>query len=127
MLLENMNENCNSCDTDGTVSPLIVSMNFPKRGESSRGRKRRSDDKLYHKITKLKQDKRRLELKYDLLRKHVQRKTKSTSPLAPKTKVTKMMKAVGITLDDAPKIKKQLLFAEAISLVIHQGGKEKKE
>ena len=35
-LIENMNESCNLCDTDGTVSPLIVSINFPERGESSR-------------------------------------------------------------------------------------------
>ena len=73
VILESMNERCNSCDTDGTVSPLIVSINFPKRGQSSRKRKQRSNDKLYQEIAKLKHDKRRLELKCDSLMKKVHR------------------------------------------------------
>ena len=101
-----MNESYYSCDTDGTVSPLIVSINFPKRGESSRKRKRHSNDKLYHEIAKPKQNKQRLELKYDSLRKKVYRKTTSGSTLTPKTKETKMRR-VGIKPFDAPEIQKQ--------------------
>ena len=126
MLLENMNESCSSSDTDGTISPLVVSMNFPKRGESPRKRKRQTNDKLYHKIAKLKEDKRRPERKCDSLRKKVHRKIMSASPLTPKTKVKKMMKAAGIKPVDAPEIQKQLLFAEAISSEIQQAGKERK-
>ena len=65
-----------------------------------------------------------MELKSDFLRKKVHRKTTSASPLTLKTKATKMMKAVGIKPVDAPKIKKQLLFAETISLEIQQAGRE---
>ena len=126
MLLENINESCSYSNTDGTISPLVVSMNFLKRGESSRKRKRQTNDKLYHKIAKLKEDKRRLERKCDSLRKKVHRKITSASPLTPKTKAKKMMKAAGIKPVDAPEIQKQLLFAEAISLEIQQAGKERK-
>ena len=106
MLLENMNESCSSSNTDGTISPLVVSMNFPKRGESSRKRKRQTNDKLYQKIAKLKEDKRRLERKCDSLRKKVDRKITSASPLTLKTKAKKMMKAAGIKPVDAPEIQK---------------------
>ena len=86
MLLENMNESCSSSNTDGTISTFVVSMDFPKRGESSRKRKRQTNGKLYHKIAKLKEDKQRLERKCDSLRKKVHRKITSASPLTPKTK-----------------------------------------
>ena len=66
-----------------------------------------------------------MELKCDSLRKKVNRKTTSASLLTPKTKATKMMKAVGIKLVDMLEIQKQLLFAEAISLEIQQAGREK--
>ena len=44
------NESCASSDTNGSFTPMIVSLQFPKRGEASRKRKRRSDDRLYKKI-----------------------------------------------------------------------------
>lgn len=60
-LIEKMNvSSSDTCDTEGSVSPLIVSMNFPRQGESSKKRKRRSDKKLRYKIAKLNQEKRRL-------------------------------------------------------------------
>ena len=34
------NENCATADTDRNFSPMIVSLQFPKRGESSRKRKK---------------------------------------------------------------------------------------
>ena len=49
----------NDADTDGTISPMIVSIPFPKRGEASRKRKRRSDDRFYKKIAKLENEKKK--------------------------------------------------------------------
>ena len=42
-------------DTDQTMSPspMLASVPFPKRGEASQKRKRRSNDRLYKKIGKL--------------------------------------------------------------------------
>ena len=68
MLLENMNERWNSFDTDGTFSHPIVSVNFPKRGESSSKRKRRSNDKLYHDKAKTKTGQTTIETKMRLLK-----------------------------------------------------------
>ena len=51
------NESCASSDTNGTFTPMMVSLQFPKRGEASRKRKRRSDDRLYKKIAKLEKEK----------------------------------------------------------------------
>ena len=48
----------NDADTDGTISPMIVSIPFPKRGEASRKRKRWSDDRFYKKIAKLENEKK---------------------------------------------------------------------
>lgn len=121
-----MNDTCASSNTDKTITPFVVSIKFPKRGESSRKRKRRSDDKLYQKIAKLKEDKKRLERKCDSLRKKISRRKKPSSPLTPKTKTKKMLKAIRIRPNDAPEISKQLLFAEAISLEIQEAGREKK-
>ena len=47
------NESRKSNDTDGTISPLIVSWQFPKRGNSSRKRKRLNDKRLYKNIAKM--------------------------------------------------------------------------
>ena len=127
MLTEIMNvSSSDTCDTDASVSPLLVSINFPGRGESSRKRKRSSDDKLRYKIAKLSHEKRRLELKCDSLRKKVGRKMKSKNQVTPNSKATKMLTAIGIDPEKAPEIKKQLLFAEAVSLEIQCAGKEKK-
>ena len=122
---ETNNQSSVSQDSDATVSPFIVSINFPKRGESSRKRRRQSDDKLYHKIAKLKNDKRKLELKCESLRKRMSRKEKLSSPLTPKRKTEKLLRTIGVKSSEAPEIKKQLLFAEAISLEIMKAGKTK--
>ena len=47
-------------NTDQTMSPssMLVSTPFPKIGEASRKRKRRSDDRLYKKIRKLENEKK---------------------------------------------------------------------
>ena len=47
-------------DTDGTLSPMLLAIPFPKRGEASRKRKRRSDNRLYKKIRKLENEKKNL-------------------------------------------------------------------
>ena len=59
-----------------------------------------------------------------MLRRKVLKKSTSAYPLTPKTKAKKMMTAAGIKPVGVPEIKKQLLFAEAISLT---SGKKKKE
>ena len=48
-------------NTDQTMSPspMLVSTPFPKIGEASRKRKRRSDDRLYKKIRKLENEKKK--------------------------------------------------------------------
>ena len=58
-------------DTDQTIlpSPMLVSIPFPKRGEASRKRKQRSDGRLYKKIKKLENEKRKLQRKCESLRK----------------------------------------------------------
>ena len=52
-------------DTDQTISPwpMLVSIPFPKRGEASRKWKQRIDDRLYKKIKKLENEKRKLQRK----------------------------------------------------------------
>ena len=103
------NESCASSDTNGTFTPMMVSLQFPKRGEASRKRKRCSDDRLYKKIAKLEKEKHNLKRKCDSLRKRVTRNSstgKMNYPLTPKRKTIKMMRAAGINPGNAPEIQK---------------------
>ena len=79
------------------------------------------------KIAKLENERRKLKQKCNSLRKKIarrSRKKENSSTLNRKT--TNMMRAAGILPEDAPDIKKQLLFAETISREIQEAGKEKK-
>ena len=58
----------NDADTDGTISPMIVSIPFPKRGEASRKMKRRSADGFYKKNAKLENERKKLNEKCNSLR-----------------------------------------------------------
>ena len=60
-------------DTDQTMSlsPMLVSIPFRKRGYASRKRKQRSDDRLYKKIRILENEKRKVQRKSESLRKKV--------------------------------------------------------
>ena len=138
ILLENLrNENSyasstdtmsNDADTDGTISPMIVSIPFPKRGEASRKRKRRSDDKFYKKIPKLENERKKLKQKCNSLRKKIARRSrKKENSSTPNSKTTNMMRAAGILPEDAPDIKKQLLFAQTISREIQEKKKNRKQ
>ena len=123
------NESCALNDTNGTFTPMMVYLQFPKQGEASRKRKRRSDDRLYKKIAKLEKKKHNLKRKCDSLRKRVTRNSstgKMNYPLTPKRKTIKMMKAAGINPGNAPEIQKQLLFAETIPKEIQEAVSEKK-
>ena len=123
------NESCATVDTDRNFSPMMVSLQFPKGGEASRKRKRRSDDRLHEKIAKLKKEKQQLSRKCDSLRKKLTRSSstvKINSPLRPKRKTMKMMKNAGINPCNASHIQKQLLFAETISKEIQEAVNEKK-
>ena len=65
------NKICATVDTDRNFSPMMVSLQFPKRGEASRKRKRRSYDRLHKKTAKLKKEKQQLSRKYDSLTKNL--------------------------------------------------------
>ena len=86
-----------------TDSPLLVAMKFPKRGESSRKRKRRSDDRLYKKIAKLEEEKRSLQKRNATLRKRVQRSrkekqsTKMNAEVTPRKSVSKLLRQSGLS------------------------------
>ena len=134
ILLENLrNENSyasstdtvsNDADTDGTISPMIASIPFPKRGEASEKRKRRNDGRFYKKIAKLENERKKLKRKCNSLRKKIARRSrKKENSSTPNSKTTNMMRAAGILPEDASDIKKQLLFAETISREIQEAGK----
>ena len=117
------NESCATVDTDRKFSPMMVSLQFSKRGEASRKRKRRSDDRLH------KKEKQQLSRKCDSLGKKLTRSSstvKINSPLTPKRKTMKMMKNAGINPCNASEIQKQRLFAETISKEIQETVNEKK-
>ena len=92
------NESCAKVNSDRNFSPMMVSLQFPKRDEASRKRKRRSDYRLHKKIRK-----------------------------TPKRKTMKMMKNAWINLCNTFEIQKQLLFAETILKEIQEAVNEKKE
>ena len=123
------NESCATADTDRNFSCMMVSLQFPKRGEASRKRKRRSDDRLHKKIAKLKKEKQQLSRKCDSLRKKLTRSSstvKINSPLTPKRETMKIMKNTGINSCNASEIQKQLLSAETIPKEIQEPVNEKK-
>ena len=63
------NESCATADTDRNFSCMMVSLQFPKRGEASRKRKRRSDNRLHKKIAMLKREKQKLSRKCGFFKK----------------------------------------------------------
>lgn len=115
-------------NTDGTMSPMVVSIPFPKKGEASRKRKRRSDDRLYKKITKLEKERKKLKTKCESLQKKISRSSrrKENAISTPNTKTNKMLRTAEINSVNAPEIRKQLLFAETLSSEIREAGKERK-
>ena len=111
------NESYATVDTGRNFSPMMVSLQFPKRGEAPRKRKKRSDDRLHEKIAKLKKQKQQLSLFSTV---------KINSSLTPKRKTMKMMKNSGINPCNASEIQKQLLFLETILKEIQEAVNEKK-
>ena len=121
------NESCATAHTDKNFSPVMVSLQFPKRGEASRKRKRRSDDRLHKKIAKLRKEKQQLSRKCDSLRKKLTRSSSTAKINYEKLRKTmKMMKNTGINPYNASQTQKQLLFAETISKEIQEAVNEKK-
>ena len=101
--------------TDQTMSssPMLVSIAFPKRGEAFWKRKWRSDDGLYKKISKLENEKRKLQRKSESLRKKIFRPSKNTeNSSTPNSKTIKLMRKARINPSHAPEIQKQLSFAK---------------
>ena len=79
------------------------------------------------KLQSCKNEGKKLKQKCNSLRKKIgwrSRKKKNLS--APNSKTLNMMRAAGILPENAPDIKKQLLFAETISREIQEAGKENK-
>lgn len=111
-------------DTDGTISPMIVAIPFPKKGEASRKRKRQSDDRLHKRIRKLENQKKDLKKTCNSLRKQIARSRGKKD--TPNSKTNKIMRTAGINPKDAAEIKKKLLFAETLSGEIREAGKERK-
>ena len=109
----------------GTISPLIISLQFPKRGNSSRKWKRRSDDKLYKKIAKLEKNPPAY-TEIWFFEKEIVHNSLTSSALTPEWRTLEKIRAVGIRPFNAPEIPKQLLFADTISRDIRKAGKEKK-
>ena len=92
----------NDADTDGRISPMIVSIPFPKRGEPSRKRgKDRVMTDFTKKIAKLENEKK----KKNIRKKIARRSRKKENPSTPNSKTTKMMRAAGTLPEDAPDIK----------------------
>ena len=130
------------CDTSLTInsstasSPepaFLVAMNFPKRGESSRKRKRRSDDCFYKKIRKLQNEKQALQKSNATLRQRVHRMKKkqgcqlSGQEMTPNKSVSLLLRSNGLSPSKTSKqLKKSLLFSEVVSKEIKASVLERK-
>ena len=131
-LIETIREDKESClavDTDRNFSPMTYLCSSQNEVRLPEKEKRRSDDRLYKKIAKLKKERQQLIRKCDSLRKKLTRSSstvKINSPLTPKRKTMKMMKNAGINPCNASEIQKQRLFAETISKEIQETVNEKK-
>ena len=114
------------CDTSLTInsstasSPepaFLVAMNFPKRGESSRKRKRRSDNCFYKKIRKSQNEKQALQKSNATLRPRVHRmKKKQECQLSGQEMTPNKSVSNGLSPSKTSKqLKKLLLFSEVVS------------
>lgn len=118
--------------TSSESSPLLVAMAFPKRGESARKRKRRSDDRFRKKLAKLEHEKEVLKKSNASLRQKVCRMKKSkvkdsARNLTPRKLVSNMLKEGGLSPSTTSKdIKKNLLFAHVVSEEIRASTLERK-
>ena len=131
-LIETIREDKESCltvDTDRNFSPMTYLCSSQNEVRLPEKEKRRSDDRLYKKIAKLKKERQQLIRKCDSLRKKLTRSSSTVKinfPLTSKRKTMKMMKNAGINPCNASEIQKQLLFAETISKEIQGPVNEKK-
>ena len=82
---------------------FLVAMKFPKQGESSKMRKRRSHDRFYKKTKNLEEEKKALEKSSATLRQRVHRmkkkkQKKDTDHLAPHKTVANLLRSGGLSL-----------------------------
>ena len=106
---------------------LMVAMEFPKKSESSRRKRKHGNDRFYKNIAK--SEKHNLIRANARLRKCKERTKKASTPfttITPRSNVCSLMKQNGISPSKAPKIKKKLLYAEAISSEIWKSIQERK-
>ena len=102
-------------------SPFLVAMKFPKRGESSKKRKRRSDDHFYKKIAKLEEGKKALKKSNAIPRQRVhqmkkKKQEKVTDHLTPRKSVPNLLKSGALSPRKTSKyIKQSLLFSKVVS------------
>ena len=129
-------------DTSLTINPstassaepaFLVAINFPKRGESSRKRKRRSDDCFNKKIRKLQNEKQALQKSIATLRQRVHRMKKkqgcqlSGQEMTPNKSVSLLLRSKGLSPSKISKqLKKSLLFSEFVSKEIKASVLERK-
>ena len=121
----------NSPQSANDVSPLVVSMTFPKRGESSRKRKRSRENCLKRKLEKLRKEKATLEKKNGTLRVRIHRLHKQSklekAVETPRKSVNRLLRSNGLTPRKASDdIKKSLLFSQVLSTEIKESTREKK-
>ena len=130
---------CNTpLTTSSTASPMsdslpfLIAMSFLKRGESSRKRKQRNDDRFYEKIAKLENEKKALKKSNVTLRQRVHRMKKkkqkdNSQVLTPQRSVSNMLKSEGLSPDKTSRDrKKSLLFAKVVSEEIQASVHERK-
>ena len=108
-------------------------MNFPKPGESSRKRKRRSDNYFCKKIRKLQNEKQALQKSNATLRQRVHRMKKkqgcqlSGQEMTPNKSVSLLLRSNGLSPSKTSRqLQKSLLFSEVVSREIKASVLERK-
>ena len=108
---------------------LMVAMEFPKKGESSRRKRKHGNDRFYKNIAQPEREKRNLIRANARLRKCKERAKKASTSfttITSRSNACSLMKQNGISPSKAPKIKKKLLYAEDISSKIWKSIQERK-
>ena len=123
-----------STSSPNQSTPLIVSMSFPKRGESPRKRKCQGQNRLQKKTAKLEKEKESPKKSNTNVRVKIHRMKKKTqvTPLTPRNFVARLLRNNGLSPSAASKdIQQSLLFSEVLSEEIkgsvHQNRTKKRE
>ena len=105
----------------------VIKTDFSKRGESSRKRRRLSEEKIQLKMKQFEHENTILKRKAERLYKRLQREAKrSLSRLIPRKKVDVQLRKQGISLSKVKQIRKQLIYGEVLSEEIRLAFEERK-